>query len=141
MWKSPLLISNTAVFLIMKTHRPVQAKIHRHAEGLGVPTADLVRQRAFEIAQIDGRSAFTDQDWNQAKVELHGNGIAVDDDGEDEIKLSFAHDMVPGTMGHHTLNQPQDDAQNIVEELVSEGMDEAVHDQMLEASKLEEPRE
>ena len=125
----------------MKMNRTLQAKIVRHAEGLGVPTADLVRQRAFEIAQIDGRSAFNDQDWNQAKIELHGNGISSDDDGEDEMKLAAAHDMVPGSMGHHTLNQPPDDAQNIVEELVSEGMDEAVHDQMLEASKLEKTRE
>ncbi|MGB8352384.1 MAG: hypothetical protein WCD79_00695 [Chthoniobacteraceae bacterium] len=124
----------------MKTHRTVQAKIVRHAEGLGVPTADLVRQRAFEIARIDGRHAFNDQDWNQAKVELHGSGVPDGDDGEDEMQFASVHDMVPGSMGHHTLNQPPYDAQNIVAELVSEGMDEAVHDQMLEASKLEDPR-
>jgi len=125
----------------MKMNRTLPAKIVRHFGGLGVPTPSLVRQRAMEIAKIDGRNSFTEQDWQQAKVELHGSNISLSDDGEDEMRFVSVHDMVPGSVGHHTQNQDLEDTQNIVEELVSEGMEEAIHDQMLEASKLEDTRE
>ena len=125
----------------MKVNRAFQAKILQHDEGMGVPTADLVRHRALEIAKIDGRNSFNEQDWQQAKLELHGGNLPAESDGEDEMTFASVHDMVPGTMGHHTVNHGLEDAQNVVEELVSEGMDEAVHDRMLEASKLEDTRE
>ena len=101
-----------------------------------MPTADLVRQRAVEIAQIDGRNTFNDQDWQQAKMELHGGNLDASIDDENEMMQSVSErDMVAGSLGHHTENQPLEDDGNVVEELVGEGMDEAVHDRMLEASK------
>jgi hypothetical protein len=122
----------------MKMNHVPSAKIISHDEGMGVPTADLVRQRALEIAQIDGRSASNEKDWVQAKLELHGN-VVPDEDDESEMLESFSErDMVVGSTGHHTENSALEDSGNIVEELVSEGMEEAVHDQMLEASKLED---
>lgn len=128
----------------MKIKGALQAKIVRHAEGLGVPTPDVVRQRAMEIARIDGRTAFTEQDWQQAKTELHGGQhLAGSSDGDDEaiMEVVAGHDLIAGSVGHHTENRGLEDMHNIVEELVSEGMEEAVHDQMLEASKLDEEAE
>lgn len=126
----------------MKTKRALQAKILQHAEGLGVPTPDIVRRRAMEIAQINGRNAFTEQDWQQAKLELHGGCFSPGEDGEDEMTESVSErDMVAGALGHHTENHGLEDTQNVIEELVAEGMDEAVHDQMLEASRQEETSE
>ena len=123
----------------MKTKRTLQAKIVRHSEGLGVPTPDLVRQRADEIAKIDGRSVSNEQDWQQAKIELHGGNFAGALDDEDEMAQSVSErDMIAGSLGHHTENQGMEDDTNVGEELVCEGMEEAVHDRMLEASKLEE---
>ena len=125
----------------MKMNHVPTAKIISHDEGMGLPTTDLVRQRAVEIAKIDGRNAYNDKDWEQAKLELHGSIIPLNED-EEEISESFSErDMVPGSLGHHTENSALEDAGNVVEELVSEGMEEAVHDQMLEASKLEDGRE
>jgi hypothetical protein len=116
--------------------RRLQAKIVRHAEGLGLPTPELVQQRAKEIAKIAGRNHFTEQDWQQAKVELHGGNIPPTENGDDQMLESVSErDMVAGSVGHHTENVGLEDDMNIVEELVSEGMEEAVHDQMLEASK------
>lgn len=122
----------------MKTKHALQAKILRHTEGLGVPTPDIVRQRAMEIALIDGRRTFSEQDWQQAKLELHGGCDALSEEGDEMSELVSGRDMIAGSVGHHTENEGLEDAQNVVEELVTEGMDEAVHDQMLEASKQED---
>ena len=51
--------------------------------------------------------------------------------------LVSEHDMIATSVGHHTDNIPLDDATNVAEELIAEGMDEAVHEQML-ASRREE---
>ena len=125
----------------MKNNRALQAKIVRHAEGLGVPTPELVRQRAIEIARIDGRNSFNEQDWQQAKIELHGGNLGASGEDGDEMEQSVSErDMVAGSLGHHTQNQGMEDNENVVEELVAEGMDEAVHDRMLEARKLEDAK-
>ena len=49
-------------------------KISVHGNGLGAPTPEQVEARAKEIALIDERNPeeFTDEDWNQARRELHG---------------------------------------------------------------------
>ena len=120
----------------MKTTRALQAKIVQHSEGLGVPTPETVRRRAEEIAQIDGRTELNEADWRQAKQELHGGHFFPSDDGDEEMCESVsAHDMVAGSLGHQTEVHGLDDGRNLAEELVAEGMDEAVHEQMLEASR------
>jgi hypothetical protein len=121
--------------------RPTSAKILQHSEGMGAPSADTVRRRAKELAKIDGRAEFSDEDWREAKRELHGGHELSDTNGEMEMtSMVSEHDMVMGSVGHHTENMAPDDNVNIVEELIAEGMDEAVHEQML-AARLEEPGE
>jgi hypothetical protein len=39
----------------MNSSRPNYAKILVHSNGLGVPSPEMVRQRAMELAAIDGR--------------------------------------------------------------------------------------
>jgi hypothetical protein len=120
----------------MKMTRTLQAKIVQHAEGLGVPTPDTVRRRALEIARINGRSEYNETDWRQAKQELHGGHFISSDDGEEEMCESVSErDMIAGSLGHQTAVHGLDDAHSIVEELVAEGMDEAVHEQMLESRR------
>lgn len=121
----------------MKTGRSSSAKILNHDSGMGAPDTDTVRKRALELARIDGRNTFTEQDWQMAKHELHG-GHAPEGEGEDPFSESASgRDMVVADAGHHVENMPLEDADNIVEELIVEGMDEAVHERMLEASKLD----
>ncbi len=124
----------------MKNSRTVQGKILQHAEGMGVPSTDLVRRRAEEIALIGGRREFSEEDWQQAKQELHGgHARLLDDDGGETIGAATQRE-IPGTLGHHVENAGQEDTENVLEELVAEGMDEAVHEQMLEAARME-PRD
>ena len=50
------------------------------------------------------------------------------------------HDMIVSSLGHHVENMSVEDQDNMAEELIAEGMDEAVHEQML-ASRREEAQE
>jgi hypothetical protein len=121
----------------MNSSRPPYAKIVVHTEGLGVPNADTVQQRARELAQIDGRTGYTEQDWRRARQELHGGQQSSSDGDDDHMPESVSErDMTATDTGHHTENLRGGD-DNILEELVSEGMDEAFHDRMLQASKLD----
>jgi hypothetical protein len=120
----------------MSTTRPQSAKIIQHSEGMGMPCADTVRKRALELAQIDGRNEFTEQDWLDAKRELHGGHEPNDTNGEMDVsEVVSGHDMVASSLGHHVANHGYEDQDNVAEELIAEGMDEAVHEQMLAARK------
>jgi hypothetical protein len=122
----------------MNTSRPPYAKIVVHADGLGVPTPETVRQRALELARIDGRKEHNEQDWHRAKQELHGGHPYSWDDEEDRMPQSISErDMTATDTGHHVENLLGGE-DNVLEELVAEGMDEAVHDRMLEASRMME---
>ncbi len=112
--------------------KPTSAKIIHHSEGLGAPDAETVRQRAQELATINGREQFSEDDWREAKRELHGGHELNDTNGHlDMLAMVSEHDMIVGSVGHHVENVGLEDADNVVEELIAEGMDEAVHEQML----------
>jgi hypothetical protein len=123
----------------MKTTRPFQAKIVNHAEGLGAPDPSTVRQRAKELAQIDGRTEITESDWQQAKSELHGGHSFYTADGDEEMmsRSVSERDMIAVDFGHHVENISAENSDTMAEELIAEGMDEAVHEQMLQASKVD----
>lgn len=113
----------------------------QHAEGLGAPDAETVRKRAQELATINGREQFSETDWHEAKRELHGGHTMNDTNGDmDMASMVSEHDMVVGSVGHHVENVGLEDADNVAEELIAEGMDEAVHEQML-ASRREDVAE
>jgi len=128
----------------MSTSRPASAKIIQHAAGLGAPSAEEVRQRAAELALIAGRAEFTDEDWREAKRELHGghesNGVG---DEMEMVALVSERDMVVTDLGHHVENVHSENGENMAEELIAEGMDEAIHDQMLASRRadVDEERE
>ena len=125
----------------MSTLRPTSAKILQHSSGMGAPNADLVRRRALELAFIDGRAEAHEGDWQQAKRELHGgHELGDSDDGAEITAFVSGHDMISSDPGHHTVRVGMDDGENLGEELIAEGMDEAVHEQML-ASRREDAAE
>ena len=126
----------------MSTHHPRSAKIMQHAEGLGAPNAEQVRQRASELAIIAGRAEFSDEDWREAKRELHGgHGHTISEDEAEMVTLVSERDMIVTDLGHHVENIGMEDADNVQEELIAEGMDEAVHEQMLAARLAEDDGE
>ena len=121
----------------MSNHH-VSAKIINHSHGQGATSIDDVHQRASELAQIDGRDGkkFTQTDLENARRELSGGHF----DNEDQEGECFVltSDSIAGSTGHHVPNQSSDESENAVSELIMEGMEEAEHEQMLEASKSTE---
>jgi len=95
---------------------------------------------------IDERNPdeFTDSDWNQAKEELLG----VEPGRAHEVDERIAGDVserdeIAGATGHRAPKNGFDEEETLGEELVSDGINEAAHDQMLEARReeIEEERE
>ena len=126
----------------MSEHHPHTAKIMQHAEGVGAPDTQQVRRRARELATIDGRGDFNEQDWREAQRELLGGHERTSSDDEAEMSvLVSGHDMIAANLGHHVENVGMEDSQNVLEELIAEGMDEAVHEQMLAARGEEDDGE
>jgi len=119
-------------------HSPGQkARIIIHDEGAGVPSPDIVTQRAREIAVIAGRAAhdYTDEDFRQAKLELKQEPEPDDEEMEEEaLPFEPGSGDVLGGRETQAENFGADD-EGVAEELIREGMDEALHDEMLEARK------
>jgi hypothetical protein len=110
----------------------------------------MVRERAVELAAIDGRPAHkvTKTDWDQAKSALTG----ASDPDSNELTLESAPeserwDPVSGSTGSKVPVAPGEDedeeGRSDREILTVEGISEAEHDQMLqsarEAQKEESP--
>ena len=115
-----------------------------HGDGVGAPTPELVEKRAREIALIDERDPdeFTDADWEQARREMLGTASEIaPEELEDQPGLPDEHDLIGGTPGHHAHRAGENDEATLGEQLVSEGREEAAHDQMLEARREELNRE
>ena len=103
----------------------------------------MVRERAAELAVINGRSAqdVSKSDWERAKRELTG---AADADAQtvalESASESERWDPVPGSTGHKVPASPGEDedeeGRSDGEKLVEEGVAEAEHDQMLQAAKV-----
>ena len=120
--------------------QPGAGKITVHGNGVGAPTPEAVEKRAREIALIDERDPkdFTDADWEQARRELLG---AVNDTPPEETKenknLEEEWEVVANDTGHRAPRAGVDDDEMLGEQLVAGGVEEATHDQMLEARKDE----
>jgi hypothetical protein len=114
--------------------------------GIGTVTRKMVRERATELALINGRSVrdVSKSDWEQAKRELTGE---PDADPKEAILESAPEserwDPVPGSTGHivpaTSIDGEGDDGRSLGEKLVEEGVQEAEHDQMLQAAKKQRP--
>lgn len=110
--------------------------------GIGTVTRAMVRERAVELALINGRAAseVNPSDLDQAKRELTGGSDA---DPNDVILESAPEserwDPVHGSTGHkaHQSGSDDEDADGRSDgaRLVEEGIAEAEHDQMVQAAR------
>lgn len=111
---------------------------------LGVTTPEVVEQRAREIARLQERNPdeFTDADWRQARAELTGTRPGEPrDDSEESIASLSERDSVPGESGRKTPRVGPKDEALLDERLASRGVEEAAHDQMVEAAKSDQKQE
>jgi hypothetical protein len=117
-------------------------KISVHGDGVGAPTPETIERRAREIALIDERNPddFTDADWEQAHQELMGvsNTSAPEEIGGGVEVTADEHEIVPESVAHRAPRPGYDeDDETLGQSLVSGGLEEAAHDQMLEARREE----
>lgn len=126
----------------MKTNPLKQGMLTENSAGLGTVTRKLLRERAVELAVINGRAAteVSKADWEQARRELTGE---TDRDAKQAILESAPEserwDPVPGSTGHKVAAAPSADedeeGRSDQERLVEEGVAGAEHDQMRQASR------
>jgi hypothetical protein len=126
----------------MKTNPLKDGVISENSAGVGTVTRKIVRERAVELAVINGRSAqdVSKSDWEQARRELTGdsnpdtNEAALESASEAE-----RWDPVPGSSGHKAPAAPSEDedeeGRSDNERLVDEGMAEAELDQENQAGR------
>jgi hypothetical protein len=126
----------------MKTNPLKEGALTENSAGLGTVTRKMVRERAVELAVINGRSAqdVSKSDWEQAKREMTGDS---DPDPNETVLESAPEserwDPVPGSTGHKVPVAPSDDeddeGRSDSERLVDEGIAGAEHDQSLQATR------
>ena len=125
----------------MKDHaQPPPGKISEHGNGIGAPSPEEVEKRARENAMIDERNPdeFTDADWTQARHELMGEEHNLPpEETPDNAEMTEEWSVIAGSKGHRMPRPGTDDEETVGQHLVIEGVDEATHDQMLEARREE----
>lgn len=117
---------------------PPTGKITVHGNGFGVASPDAVENRAREIALIAERDPdeFTDADWDQARRELLGaQANTAPEETEENAEVVEEWNVVASSTGHRAPRGEDDET--LGEQLVGDGIEEAAHDQMLEARKEE----
>jgi hypothetical protein len=125
----------------MNTNPLKQGVLTENSVGIGTVTRKMVRQRAVELAVINGRSAqeVSKSDWEQAQLELTGNS----ETDANEVVLESAPeserwDPVPVSTGRKVPVAPGEDedaeGRSDNERLVDEGMAGAEHDQTRQAT-------
>ena len=125
----------------MNTNPLKEGALTENSAGIGTVTRKMVRQRAVELAVINGRSAqeVSTSDWEQAQLELTGNSSK----GSNEAALESAPeserwDPVPGSPGGKVpvaAGEDEDaEGRSDNERLVDEGMAGAEHDQTRQAT-------
>ena len=113
----------------MKANRRIPGKIEEHSHGLGVVTEADVEQRARELALLDGRKTPNKADREQALMELLGFEPELDPEAmEGTVSWSAA----VGSRGRKVPRVGPEDEALVDEELVTEGVEEALHDEMVE---------
>ena len=119
--------------------------IMENADGIGTVTSAMVEARARELARINGHdpSKPTEADYQQAKRELTGESeIDPQEERSESIPESEGWDPVPGSTGRQAADSlgEDEDAEGRSEsaQLFEEGVNEAEHDQMRQASRANE---
>ncbi len=119
--------------------------IMENAVGIGTVTSEMVEARARELAAINGRpsSKPSEADYQQAKRELTGKAETdSQEENSESIPESDGWDPVPGSTGRQAADSlgEDEDAEGRSEsaQLFEEGVSEAEHDQMRQASRADE---
>ena len=126
----------------MKTNPLKEGALTENSAGLGTVTRKMVRERAAELAVINGRSAqeVSKSDREQAKRELTGEpGTDPKEAVLESAPESERWDPLPGSTGHKVPAAPSadedDEGRSDNERLVEEGIAGAEYDKARQAAR------
>ena len=122
----------------MKKNGMEEGRLTEHSRGIGTVTEEMVRQRARELAVINGRTQdnVLDSDFEQARRELTGEeGLNPQPTRAEQLPEEERWDPVPGSAGKSAPKVPAPDEQSYAEKLVEEGVADAEQDQMIKATR------
>jgi hypothetical protein len=126
----------------MKINPLKKGAIIDKSAGIGTVTRQMVQQRAIEIAIVNGRSRHNvlESDWEEARRDLTG-GQQVDpqEAALESVPESEEWDPVSGSEGHKAFEAASEDEDDEgltdAAHLFEEGIEEAEHERMLEATE------
>jgi hypothetical protein len=116
----------------MKARSDLPDRFKAAGSGLGEASQTDVDRRAAELAQIDGRDTFNDEDLARAAEELRA---PARNEGETATWDEAAEDL-----GKRTRRTPLENESNIGEQLTQQGMADADHDGRVAATDGEGER-
>src|SRR5437016_9258678 len=132
-------------WLLMRKNPLNKGIIMENAAGIGTVTSEMVEARARELAAINGHpsSEPSEADYQQAKRELTGEAeMDPQEESSESVPESEGWDPVPGSTGRQAADSlgEDEDAEGRSEsaQLFEEGVSEAEHDQMRQASRSDE---
>jgi len=119
-----------------------------HGEGVGTISPEMIGRRAAELAFINGRELHeaTKADWDEAVRELTGgNELDPKQVVLEAMPESDRWNPVPGSSGTEAMVDFDDgedaEGRSAEERLFEEGVEEAGHERMLEATSKKAPPE
>jgi hypothetical protein len=117
-------------------------KIELHGSGVSGFSPEDIERRARELALIDNRTEVTDQDRERARNEFQDLNLpdAINEDAESMQSMSRDPSDPLVDRGHQAPEYGGDDEKTALEKMALEGVEEAQHEQMLEArNSIDEP--
>jgi hypothetical protein len=131
----------------MKTNPLKEGALTKNSAGIGTVTRKMVRERAVELAAINGRPAHesSKSDWEQAKRELTGNSeMDLKEAVLESAPESERWDPIHGSTGHKvpvaSSEDEDEEGRSDNERLVDEGAGEAEHDQRRQVAREDPAR-
>jgi hypothetical protein len=125
-----------------------EGTLTENSAGIGTVTPKMVRQRASELALIDGHPMkdVSKSECEEARRELTGEPDTDPIEAElESAPESERWDPVPGATGHKVPEAPSDDedeeGRSDNERLVEEGVAEAEHDHIVQAARAAEKKD
>jgi hypothetical protein len=129
----------------MRKANVIRGRIQEGGKGFGTPDQEMLRRRAIEIALTNGRRSdeVSETDFEQAREEFFAAQNAPMNAAEDEEQEHVnSRDAILGVSpGRAARVKQATDEQTLPAGLVEEGVEEAVHDQMVEGNKLSRRRD
>ena len=121
-----------------------EGRFSQHGRGLGTVTEEMVRERAVQLALINGRppGQVLDSDLAEAREELTGEERLVPNPTPaEELREDERWGAVPGASGREVPVTGVPDEQTFAEKLVEEGVEDAEQDSMVEGTRQSQRRD